>query len=452
MKIISGLFDRMVLQRGERNRCDSAVRGNGTPGADVFLRINRKSWKRVARVSSRGEFQFQLVGLPAGGPYHIELETRAKGSRAESLSVRDVLVGDVWLAGGQSNMQGVGLLKFAEKPQREIRAFYMTDRWNIAKDTIHEVWNAVDAVHHTYERQTPNPKIGTGPAIGFAAEMQRQTGVPQGIIACAHGARSMNDWKPNRQDRGKTSLYGAMLRRLEKNGGKTAGLIWYQGESDAVNGEAAQYTAKMKQFVRSLRKDARSSRLPIVAVQISRCTFAEFPFWNSIQEQQRHLPDAIDRLAMVPAIDLRLEDAIHIGGTDNNRLGRRMARAMLKIISPRHRSIQPPIALKRCHIEQDPIQPYANVVVEFENVEGHLKTDGSPRAAGFFIRSDPPAWDEVIYDTRLDRNRVILCTRCLLAELPGRSLHYGFATNPFCNIIDEADRSLPAFGPVRLVK
>jgi len=45
---------------------------------------------------------------------------------------------------------------------------------------------------------------------------------------------------------------------------------------------------------------------------------------------------------------------------------------------------------------------------------------------------------------------VIVRTRLSPGELHDRSVHYGFGTNPYCNIIDAADRSIPAFGPVPL--
>ena len=71
--------------------------------------------------------------------------------------------------------------------------------------------------------------------------MHRVTGIPQGIIACADGGTSMQQWDPARKSEGGKSLYGATLRRVQKNGGKVAGVIWYQGESDADPTNAPLY-------------------------------------------------------------------------------------------------------------------------------------------------------------------------------------------------------------------
>lgn len=448
--ISSGLFDNMVLQRAAHGRSNSPVSGSAPPGSEIFLRIGGKGAKRVARASASGEFSFNLTGLKTGGPYAIEIEARDGKKRAGILKVKNVLVGDVWLAAGQSNMEGIGQLKFAEKPHPQVRAFYMTDRWAVARDPIHKLEDAVDAIHHSWGAIVRNPLNRTGPAVGFAAEMHRKTKVPQGIIACAHGGTSMDLWNPALRDQGGNSLYGAMIRRLNKNGGKAAGLIWYQGESDAYTGDDAQaYGEKTRNFIRSLRADMNSANLPIVLVQISRSISKHFAGWNVVQEHQRRLPETIRRLAVVPGIDLKLDDTIHIGWEDNNRLGRRMARAMLQLVDAKRR-FKPPIALRRCSIEKDAILGTANVVAEFDNVEGALQTDGGHRANGFKVTSDATLGDENVYDIQLSGNRAIVRTFYNLEEIRGRKLHYGYGTNPFCNIVDAADRSLPVFGPVEI--
>ncbi len=69
--------------------------------------------------------------------------------------------------------------------------------------------------------------------------MVEATGVPIGLVACAHGGTSMEQWNPAKKDEGGKSLYGSMLRQFQLAGGKVKGVLWYQGESDA-NGEACE--------------------------------------------------------------------------------------------------------------------------------------------------------------------------------------------------------------------
>jgi len=175
---------------------------------------------------------------------------------AVASTVEDVLVGDVWILAGQSNMQGVGLLKHRLPPVDAVRAFYMDDRWAPAEDPIHNLDAAVDSVHVELSGGTrPQPArfTGVGPGVAFGQDMFEATGVPQGLIACAHGGTSMEQWDPALKRLGSRSLYGAMLRRFQKNGSRVAGVVWYQGESDANAEAAPHYTRRMKRLVRAMR-------------------------------------------------------------------------------------------------------------------------------------------------------------------------------------------------------
>ncbi|HHI80326.1 MAG TPA: hypothetical protein ENK02_10135, partial [Planctomycetes bacterium] len=91
--------DHMVLQRGREN----PVFGRGIPGAEIVLRVQggeRRGKERRGKVGADGRWKLALPELKAGGPYEIELK-----SAGEALRFQDVLVGEVWLCSGQSNMQ-----------------------------------------------------------------------------------------------------------------------------------------------------------------------------------------------------------------------------------------------------------------------------------------------------------------------------------------------------------
>jgi hypothetical protein len=60
-------------------------------------------------------------------------------------------------------------------------------------------------------------------------------------VACAHGGTSLDQWDHRRRDEGLGSLYGAMLARIRQAGGNLRGLLWYQGESEAMTDSAATY-------------------------------------------------------------------------------------------------------------------------------------------------------------------------------------------------------------------
>jgi sialate O-acetylesterase len=452
VNITSGLFDHMVLQRSARNVSDADIAGETSAGGKVQARVRAGSktvrgfdWKSIGSARD-GKFSAKLQGIPVGGPYTIEL--RVGDSSKEKLTVRDVLVGDVWLLGGQSNMQGCGRHVDREKPHPKVRGFFMDDRWRVAEDPIHNMWDCVDRVHLDLQgvKEMPKPKKilgGVGPGVAFGVEMHRLTKIPQGVIACAHGGTSMAQWDPKLCATQESCLYGAMIRRLKKNGNKVAGLVWYQGESDANDQVFAKYTDAMKEMIAELRNEARDPKLPVAIVQLSRVMgWGQRVEWNSIQEQQRRLPEQVKNATVVPAVDLELDDSIHIGGKANHRLGVRLAQAMAALRKV-PKAGKPPIAFKSAKIDRDPVSGLAILRVKFDNVVGSLRAGG--RAQGFSVRGPDESFLFRI-DVRGDEALLWMCDPAF--KLTRKYLHYGQGTDPFCNITDEADRSLPVFGPV----
>jgi len=438
-QITEGLFDHMVVQRG-----GAAVFGGVCQSAGVVRVIVRRGSAVVRRAvvgrARAGKFTGRVPRVPAGGPYDFEVQLNGA-----SVHVRDVLVGDVWLLGGQSNMQGCGRLRAAARPNSYVRAFYMEDRWAVARDPLHDMSRCVDAVHielNGGNRPLANTLTGTGPGVAFGQELARRTGIPQGLIACAHGGTSMAQWDPARKADGGRSLYGALVRRLRKNGGAATGLVWYQGESDAGAEAAACYTEKMRELVSALRRDARNPKLAVALVQIGRVVNwspGGAVHWNSIQEQQRRLAERIRLLTCVPAIDLTLDDGIHISGRDQNRLGRRLAAAVADL-----RQGRAPLALARITVVPDKGRGTGKVILQYRNVVGRLISGSRP--AGFSI---PDAGGtESVSDVQLDGDCVVVTSELSTGEVRGRTVSYGAGLNPYCNITDEADRSLPVLGPL----
>ena len=452
MKIETGLFDHMVVQRNKKNVSEARFSGTCITDGMVKATVRRSNgaMKNFAGIkvgtASRGRMAGSINGLPAGGPYEIELKVGD-----EKLVVRDLLVGDVWLLGGQSNMQGCGLFPKKRLPSDPlVRAFYTDDRWDVAKDPVHNLWECIDQVHIDLcggtRHAKPDSKWGVCPGPAFANEMRRFSGVPQGIIACGHGGTSMAQWDPGRKNEGGKSLYGALVRRLNKNGGRVAGMIWYQGCSDANPNDAKLYTQRMKKLVSCLRRDCGDKALPVAIVQIARvCGWGmeNAAHWNSIQDQQRLLFKKISNLAAVPAIDLSLDDGIHIGGAGQYVLGVRLAQAM-NVLREGRKAGLPPIVLKKVRTET--VRGIGVAVAEFENVVGSLRSGDRP--SGFFIVNENGSANH--FDITLDGTSVRIRSGLPPDMLEIASLHYGYGTDPYCNITDEAGRPLPVFGPVHL--
>ncbi|MCM8825236.1 MAG: sialate O-acetylesterase [Candidatus Omnitrophica bacterium] len=461
MEIEKGLFDHMVLQVDDKKLTDTEFSGFCKTYGKVILTVKDtngivKNFKNVCVGEAKnGNFTGKIKGLKAGGPYDFEISIQGKdGKSYEKKKIKDVVAGYVWVAAGQSNMQGCGMLKDAEKPHKMVRAFYTSDKWDIAKDPIHNLWECVDDVHvdlGVVRGQITRPLTGTGPAVSFAKEMFRLTGIPQGIIACAHGGTSMSQWDPELKNLGGKSLYGATLRRVKKNGGKIEGIIWYQGESDSTQQACCLYSERMKKLVTSFRKDLKDQNLPFVAVQIGRFINTGFQrqYWNSIQDQQYRLLKKIKNFSIVPSVDLSLDDTIHISGRDHKILGKRIAYAMNVLVHGKKAGF-PPIGLDERKIEAKAVPPnnYVDITLKFKNVAKSFIMPGGVRPAGFSIGDPEPG--PFIYDIGIAKDTVILRTNLSLSGIEGKLLYHGYGLDPYCNVKDAHERIIPVFGPVRL--
>ncbi|HSB12965.1 MAG TPA: sialate O-acetylesterase [Bryobacteraceae bacterium] len=457
LRITGGAVDDQVFQRGPGNTVDIALSGTAADADSepIEVRITRKfipvegwDWK-VSGSVRQDQWSAELRGVPAGGPYRIEV--RVHGTTVSD-SVRNVLVGDLWVLAGQSNMQGVGDLVDVEPPHELVHNFDMADHWVVAEEPLHRLVDAVDRVHWSRNPQTKEPerfegerlrkyiaerRKGAGLGLPFAVEMVKQMGVPIGLVSCAHGGTSMDQWNPALKDQGGDSLYGSMVRRVREVGGKVAGVLWYQGESDANLKAAPEFQAKFERFIAAVREDFGQPNLPFYYVQIGRhVADANMAEWNLVQEGQRNAEESAARSGMAPAVDLSLDDSIHVGTQDLKRLGRRLAN----------------LALGRTRRGPRPLSAVFGdgmVRVVFSDVNGRLTSKA--RIAGFSIHDASGASVPLIYKAQVDPVDGSAVLLFIGGKLPERAtLRYGAGRDPYCNLNDEADMASPVFGPMAI--
>ena len=155
------------------------------------------------------------------------------------------------------------------------------------------------------------------------------TGVPIGLVACAHGGTSMEQWNPAKKDEGGKSLYGSMLRQFQLAGGKVKGVLWYQGESDAMGGAPGRSIPKV--FSDFIARGPLRLR-PARAAVLLRPDRPVRPCRRSQGLERRPGRPAAARRNACPTrpsisvIDLELDDAIHVGTQGLKRAGQRLAR------------------------------------------------------------------------------------------------------------------------------
>jgi sialate O-acetylesterase len=252
----SSLFtDHMVLQRG------MAVPIWGNADAGESVRVEFAGQSKTTRVDAEGKWMLRLASLEAS---EVGREMRISGKN--EVVFEDVLVGEVWICSGQSNMQfgsgGVPGVKALIPEAGEVRTFEV-------KRTV--AFEPKDSVEGTWKDEVP----GSAVAAGFSILLEQAADVPVGIILSCWGSSSLEAWMPrdleekfpllkeqmslldegteartriqsaldgpkawSRPDdifmrRQSTILYNAMIHPLAPYACR--GLVWYQGERNAAN-------------------------------------------------------------------------------------------------------------------------------------------------------------------------------------------------------------------------
>src|ERR1017187_106208 len=152
LPFLSPIFgDNMVLQRGKPN----PIWGWSEPGDKIRVEIQGRIVTAVG--GTDGRWQVRIDPPPAGGPYTIRVSGR------QSVVLHEVLVGDVWLCGGQSNMQFPlkaarnGDAEVASANHPEIRFFVVAP---------HSSYRRADVPEGLWKIVTPQEAAEDGPPAG----------------------------------------------------------------------------------------------------------------------------------------------------------------------------------------------------------------------------------------------------------------------------------------------
>jgi len=458
---LTGLTSYQLFQRDARNQADIRITATGTGGSgamqarivDARTGALLRDWQPVGRLEN-GTAKGLIQALPAGGPYTIQVAlTDGKGKRLALYTFDQILVGDIWLLAGQSNMQGIAELQGAEDPSVFVHSYGYDEKWAIAADPLHWLLDSIDPVHQQglsgeelLKRRAADKiyaRTGAGLGLPFAKAMVQATGVPVGLLPCAHGGTSMEQWDPAKRDEGGLSLYGSMYRRFLAAGGRVKGVLWYQGEADA-NGQAAPlYIERMRRFIDAMRKDLGDDRLSFYLVQLGRyITASESPSWNDIREAQRLLPGQIPGIGTVAAMDLEMDDPIHVGTQGHKRLGHRLAQLALRDLFGRG-DLLPGPELSGISLRVDRSTIYQ---LAFKNVNGRLLAPD--KVDGFSVRDAQGKDLHLIFKASITEDGRAIDLYMREAPPAGAALWYGYGCDPICDVVDQSDMALAAFGPL----
>ena len=195
----------MVMQRGKL----IPVWGNAEAGETVTIRFNKKSYQTTA--DADGRWRVDLPKMKAGGPYTLEV----KGVNGEVREISDVLIGDVWLLSGQSNIDVTIERVYPQYAQEidtyennEIRLFRVQN-----ETSTHGVKEDIRATNINWKPvNKQNAWLFSAAGYFLGKRMFQQNKVPQGIIVNSWGGTPIEAWIS--EDSLKTD-YPMLIKKLQ---------------------------------------------------------------------------------------------------------------------------------------------------------------------------------------------------------------------------------------------
>ncbi|MCD8101694.1 MAG: sialate O-acetylesterase, partial [Alistipes sp.] len=320
--------DNMVLQR------DSEVNvwGWAEPGDEVAVTTSWNGCTYTATAGEDGKWITAVRTPCAGGPYTVAIDD------GESIVLKNVMSGEVWLCSGQSNMEfplrgyGSQPVAGALETLMEAGAYPSVRLFRVGREVSGV---PLDDCHGAWQVSDMN-SAATFSAVGYryAVWLHKALGVPVGIIEADWGGCRIESWmaredvlsiSPDAMDSDAhhpemnrvAALYNGMLTPL---GNYTLrGFLWYQGESNIWNIDV--YALQMELMVARWRELWGGGKLPFYFVQLVPYDY-DAPGWRDgihpnpvrlarLREQQARAAEAIPDCGMVTAIDLGDEFYIH---------------------------------------------------------------------------------------------------------------------------------------------
>lgn len=181
LPLVSPIFgDNMVLQRGKLN----TIWGWSEPGAEIRVDVAGKHASAVAGVDRRWQAKIQPPAV--GGPYTVQIHG------PQTVELHNVLVGDVWLCGGQSNMQVA--LDRARNGEEEVKAANYPEI-RFFSVAAHSAYHPTDVPEGTWKVVSPDTADRVSAvAYYFARKIQQQIHVPIGLVVDALGGTPAEAW------------------------------------------------------------------------------------------------------------------------------------------------------------------------------------------------------------------------------------------------------------------
>jgi len=310
VKLPALFADGMVLQQ----QANARIWGWAKNGADIRI---SSSWNRktyTAKADDKGNWSIKITTPEAGGPYSISI------ADGETVTINNILIGEVWLCSGQSNME-MGMKGFKDQP-----IIGSNDAiFNSTNDQlrIYTVPRAVERqakdTSKTSSWKTANPENisnFSATAYYFGRLLQQQLKVPVALINASYSgspaeafmsAESLKAFPEiavpsvtgteKLNNKNATTLYNGMIHPI--TGYTIKGCIWYQGESNYDRPD--QYEKLFPAMVQLWRNEWEQGNFPFYFAQIAPFNYIYAGVTKTEKLNSAYLRDAQRRsLAAIP--------------------------------------------------------------------------------------------------------------------------------------------------------
>jgi sialate O-acetylesterase len=459
------LASHMVIQRD----VPVHVWGWGTAGETVSVSFRGET--RTTQTNELGQWSLYLPPGEAGGPFTLTV----KG--VNTINLEDVLVGDVWIAGGQSNME-FEMRKAATAAADLPKAGNPHIRLMIVDKGFSD-FPRTDLAGTAWTASTPeSAKEFSAVAWYFAREIEQKEHVPIGVIDSTWGgtvaeawtgltalgsdaalapvfavrgrmtdreatalleentrsaqineARSQGKpepqfpWHPALSMWGPALLYNAMIAPLTPF--PIRGVIWYQGESNSALERAPLYERLFRTLIEDWRRQWQIGDFPFLYVQLANFKSTPLEDWAPIREAQRRTL-VLRNTGMAVTIDIGNPKNVH--PTDKLTVGQRLALIARSVTYGEQLEYSGPM-FRQATPEGDSLR------IWFEHAAG-LQAKGGP-LTGFEVAG--PDGQFVSAEATIEGKTIVLKSASVPLPVAAR---YGWDNSPECHLYN--DSGLPA--------
>jgi len=476
IKLPAVISDNMVLQGNKK----VSIWGWAEPGEEVMAGVSWHRMRWAVTADKDGRWMFKMNSPKTGGPYEMTI------SGKNTITVKNIMVGEVWVGSGQSNMQmsvqasanakqeisaanypNIRLFtvtrKVATEPQSDCVgswtlcspqtvpgfsavAYYfgreLHKKLDVPIGLIHTSWGGTPAEAWT-RREILEKEADAAPILAryddvVAKYPQAKKEYEQKIVEwkeAVEKAKAEGEKTPRRPGapRGPehyhspAGLYNAMIAPLIPYG--IGGAIWYQGESNASR--AYQYRKLFPAMIKNWRNDWGQGDFPFLFVQLANYLAIDpepaDSMWAELREAQL-MTLALPNTGMAVIIDIGEADNIHPKNKQD--VGKRLALWALARSYGKELVYSGPI-YKSMKIKGN------EIILYFDHVGGGLVAASDEPLKGFAIAGADRKF--VWADAKINGDNIVVSSGKVSAPA---AVRYAWADNPVCNLYNE--EGLPA--------